>query len=97
LTCVARFSVATIGFALVEAAIATATLILATTRIGHRVYGIMEMVANFENHHALGELLHAHTHLTHYHPVLRPHLPGSRPRYFEHSRRLRAELDRRNG
>ena len=90
--CATRFSVATIGFALVDTLVAVATLAFALTRVGHRVHGIADAAPAFEDHHVLGHLPHAHKHLTHFHPVLRPHLPEHRPRYFEHLARLRAEL-----
>jgi len=96
LTTVARFSLATIGFALVEAFVATTALAFAITKIGHRVHGILRATTRIEDRYIIGELPHAHKHLTHYHPVLRPHLPESRPRYFEHMKRVRTELLRAN-
>lgn len=94
--CVTRFSVATVGFAIVETTVAAAALTFAITKIGYRVHGIHRRLPHFKDHHILSHLPHAHKHLTHYHPVLRPHLPEHRPRYFEHLKRLRAEPARSN-
>ncbi len=92
--CVARFSVATAGFAIVETSVAVAALTMSITKIGHRVHGILDTPAHSGHEDVLAELPHAHRHLTHFHPVLRPHLPEHRPRYFEHLSRLRDELAR---